>query len=126
MKKGEGNKRRKSPSREKYEQNNPTVSGRVPKETHDRLYANLAKHGMSLTDALKVLAGELEVKVIPIDEARRAGYEEAKNLYMVPFPCSACGEMIPITNPKTKEAVSRYMTEHGWAHAECHKRRRQL
>ena len=126
MKKGEGDKRRKSPSRIKYEQNNPTVSGRVPKRTRDKLYANLAKQGMTLPDALKVLAGELEIKAIPIDEARRAGYEEAKNLYMVTYPCSICGKTIAITNPKTKEAVSRYMNEHGWAHAECNKRKRQL
>jgi hypothetical protein len=126
MKKGEGDKRRKSPSREKYEKENPTVSARLAKETRDRLRAVLAKLGMSLSAALKVLAGDLEVKVRPTDEARQAGYEEAKNRYMVTFPCSLCGEMISITNPKTKEAVSRYMTEHGWAHAECHKRRRQL
>jgi len=126
MKKGDGNKRRKSPSRIKYEQNNLTVSGRVPKRTRDKLYANLAKQGMTLPDALKVLAGELEIKAIPIDEARRAGYEEAKNLYMVPFACDVCGEMMPVTGPKAKEVVSRFLTEHGWGHTECHKRRRQL
>ena len=126
MKKGEGDKRRKSPSREKYEEENPTVSARLPKETRVSLCGVLAKQGMSLADALRVLAGELEVKVIPIDEARRAGYEEAKNLYMVTYPCSVCGKTIAITNPKTKEAVSRYMNEHGWAHAECNKRKRQL
>lgn len=118
--------RRKSPSREKYEKENPTVSARLPKETRDRLCGVLAKLGMSLSAALKVLAGDLEVKIRPIDEARQAGYEEAKDRYMITFPCSVCGEMIPITNPKTKEAVSRYMTEHGWAHTECHKRKRQL
>ena len=125
MKKAESKKKRKSPSREKYEKENPTVSARVPKETRDRLLVNLAKLGMVLPDALKVLAGELELKVKPIDEARKEGYEEAKNLYMVTFPCDVCGKPIPIKNPKTKEAVSKYMTEHGWAHAECHEQRRR-
>ncbi len=124
MKKGTSNKK-KSPSRERYEKENPTVSGRIPKEMRRDLLLNLKKMGMTLSDALKVLAGELEVKVIPIDEARQAGYEEAKNLYMVIFPCNVCGEPIPITNPKTKEAVSKYMTDHGWGHAECHKQRQQ-
>ena len=124
MKKGMSNKK-KSPSRERYEKENPTVSGRIPKETRHNLLLNLKKIGMTLPDALKILAGELEVKVIPINEARQAGYEEAKNLYMVTFPCDVCGKPIPIKNPKTKEAVSKYMTEHGWAHAECHKRRRR-
>ena len=86
MKKGMSNKK-KSPSRERYEKENPTVSGRIPKETRHNLLLNLKKMGMTLPDALKVLAGELEVKVRPIDEARRQGYEEAKNHYMVTYPC---------------------------------------
>jgi len=57
MKRGKNNKK-KSTSREKYEKENPTVSAWVSKETRDRLLVNLAKLGMSLTDALKVLAGE--------------------------------------------------------------------
>ncbi len=116
--------KKKSPSRIKYEQNNPTVSARVPKETREKLLINLAKLGMTLSDALKVLAGELEVKVIPIDEARRQGYEEAKKLYMTTYPCIICGKPIPITDPKTKEAVSKYMVEHDWGHTKCHEQRR--
>jgi hypothetical protein len=118
--------KKKSPSRERYEKENPTVSGRMPKEKRDKFYAKLAKSGRSVSDALNSLADDLELKVRPIDEARQAGYKEAKDRYMVTFPCSVCGETIPITSSKTKEAVSRYMTEHGWAHAECQKRRRQL
>lgn len=106
MKKVESKKKRKSPSREKYEKENPTVSARVPKETRDRLLVNLAKLGMTLPDALKVLAGELEVKVMPIDEARGQGFEDAMKLYMVTYPCNMCGKTIHITSPKAKEAVS--------------------
>ena len=124
MKKGMSNKK-KSPSRERYEKENPTVSGRIPKETRHNLLLNLKKIGMTLPDALKVLAGELEVKVVPIDEARRAGYEEAKKLYMVTYPCYICGKPIPITSPKAKEVASRFMTEHGWGHAKCHERTRR-
>jgi len=124
MKKGKNNKK-KSPSREKYEKENPTVSGRMPKEKRDKFYANLAKSGRTVSDALNSLADDLELKVRPIDEAMKASYEEAKNLYMVTFPCDVCDEPILITNLKTKEAVSKYMTEHGWGHAECHKRKRR-
>ncbi len=117
MKKLEGKKKRMSPSREKYEKENPTVSARLPKETRDKLRGVLAKQGISLTDALKVLAGELEIKIGPIDEARKAGYEDAKNRYMVPYSCNGCGKPILITSPKAKEAAGKYMAEHGWAHA---------
>jgi deoxycytidylate deaminase len=112
--------KKKSPSREKYEQRNPTVSALVPEETRAKLRAALSKLGMTLADALKVLAGELEVKTIPIDEAKKLGYEEAKKLYMVTYPCNICAKPIVITGPKAKEAASRFMVEHGWGHNECH------
>ncbi len=124
MKKGMSNKK-KSPSRERYEKENPTVSGRMPKEKRDKFYANLAKSGGSVSDALNSLAGDLELKVRPIDEARKAVYEEAKNLYMVTYLCNVCGEPMPIISPKAKEAASTYMTEHGWGHIACHEQKRQ-
>lgn len=111
------------PSREKYEKENPTVSARVPKETREKLLVALSRLGMSLTDALKVLAGELEVKAIPIDQARKQGYEEARNLYMVTYPCDVCGKPVAITSPKTKEVVSKYMAKYGSGHAKCHEQR---
>lgn len=123
--KRERSKRSKPPSRKRYEEENPTVSARVPKETRDKLRLVLAKLGMSLPNALKVLAGELEVKAKPLEEARQAGYEEAKKLYMVTYACSICGKPIAITSPRSKEAAGSYMKEHGWGHAECHQRKRQ-
>ena len=108
-----------SPSRVNYEKNHPTVSARVPKETHDKLLANLAKLHMTLPDALKVLAGELEVKAMPVEEARKSGYEEAARRYMVVYPCFVCGKFIAITNPETKKVVGKFLTEHGWGHVKC-------
>ncbi len=124
MKKAESKKKRKSPSRERYEKENPTVSGRMLKEKRDKLCANLAKSGRTLSDALNSLADDLELKVKPIDEAMKASYEEAKNLYMVTYPCSVCGEPIAITSKKAKEAVMEFMIEHVWGHAKCHERKR--
>jgi hypothetical protein len=86
----------------------------------------LPRLGLSLADALKVLAGELEIKTIPIEEAKRLGREEAKNLYAVTYPCNICGEPISITTPEAKEAASRFMVEHGWGHNKCHEKRRRL
>jgi antitoxin component of RelBE/YafQ-DinJ toxin-antitoxin module len=111
--------KKKTPSRERYEKNNPTVSARVSRETRDKLLQSLAKLGMSLSDALKVQAGELEKKAIPIEEARKEGFEEAKKLYKVTYPCSVCGKPIDLTTPKAKEAASYYMHESGWHHAKC-------
>jgi len=126
MKKAESKKKRKSPSRERYEKENPTVSGRMPKEKRDKFYANLAKSGRSVSDALNSLADDLELKVRPIDEARGQGFEDAMKLYMVTYPCNICGKPIHITSPKAKEAVREFMIKQGWGHAACHKRRQQL
>lgn len=118
-------KKQKTPSRIKYEQNHPTISFRDSKELQDRLQAVKKAEGKSNADVLKAGVGLLEVKVRQEEEVRlegyKKGYEDAKNRFEVTFPCSVCGKMISITNPKAKEAVSRYMTEHGWGHAECHK-----
>jgi hypothetical protein len=117
------NNKKKSPSRERYEKENPTVSARIPKETRHKLLSNLKELGMTLPDALKVLAGELEIKAIPIQEARQAGYEEAKNRFVVMYPCNVCGKPIALTSPKAKEYVREYMAKAGWGHVECHRQR---
>lgn len=114
----------KAPSRIKYEQNHPTVSGRVPIEARDKLLVNLAKLGMTISDALMVLAGELEIRVIPIDEARKQGFEEARKLYMVTYCCYKCGKPLAITNPETKKIVSKFLTKHTWGHLKCIERAR--
>ena len=124
MKRGKNNKK-KSPSREKYENENPTVSARLPVEKRDKLLSVLRRLGLSLRNLLIGVADETGIKLKPVDEARKAGYEEAKNLYMVPYPCSECGEMMAITSKKAKEAVMEFMIEHGWGHAKCHERKRR-
>ena len=111
MKKGMSNKK-KSPSRERYEKENPTVSGRMKKKSRDKLLLNLAKLGLSVSNALEALAGELEIKVMPIDEARRQGYEEAKKVYAVTYQCFICGKPLVITSPETKGVVSKFLTTH--------------
>lgn len=112
-----------SPSRIKYDKNHPTVSARIPIETKARLLANLKILGMSLPDAFRVLAGDIEIKVKPIEEARKEGFEEAKNRYMVPYQCAVCGKILVVTSAAEKAAIAKYMLEHQWGDFECHERR---
>jgi len=120
-------KKKRTPSRIRYEQKHPTVSLRVTKELKDGLQAVKEAEGKSITDVLKVGLGLLEVKVAKGKEARRQGYEEgfekgyeeAKNLYMVTYPCKICRKTIEVMRVKEKEAIKRYMRQHGWAHAAC-------
>jgi len=124
-------KKKRTPSRIKYEQNHPTVSFRVSKEIYDRLEIVKEAEGKSITDVLRVGVGLLEVKVSKEKEAKKQGYEEgfsdgyeeAESLYKVTFPCSICGKTLTVTGKKEKEAVKRYMREHRWGHVECINRR---
>jgi len=86
--------------------------------------------GKSITDVLKVGVGILEVKVgkerdisqAGYDDGFEKGYEEAKTLYRVTYPCKVCRKTLVVTSAKEKEAIKRYMLQHGWVHANCVKR----
>ncbi len=118
-------KEKTPPSRIKYEKNHPTVSARLPKEKRERLLELLRSLGITLPQLLLHFIDEYEIRVKPVDEARQAGYEEAKKTYMVTYPCAVCGKPLVITSQQAKEAVGKYMTEHGWHHTECPKQKRQ-
>ncbi|MFC1968700.1 hypothetical protein ACFLVX_04880 [Chloroflexota bacterium] len=123
---------KKYPSRIKYEQANPTVSCRVPKEIFERLKAINEADDKSFADILKIGLGMLE----PVfDKAKDreeelysdgfdAGYSEAENQYKTTYRCSVCGKILKIRAAAEKLAAGQYMTEKGWGHGECHKKYR--
>jgi len=123
------NKRKKSknkpPSRQRYEIKNPTVSARMSIGNRDKLRLVLQKQGTTLAKVLIAFANEQELKLKPLEEARKNGYEEAKRLYMVTYPCDVCGKRIVITDFEAKEAVGHYMHNDGWGHAACHNKTQQ-
>lgn len=125
-----GKAKRKSPSREKYERNNPVVSHRVPKELHDRLQAAKEKEGLSYTDILKMGLGLLEPKIRAEkgvwDEAYErghiSGYTLAESVYKITYPCSICKKTIEVRAEETKRAIRRFLINERWGHAACHDR----
>jgi len=116
-------KKNRSPSRIKYENNHPTISARLPKDKQDKLLALLRSQGVTLPQLLLHFIGEYEIKIMPIEEARQKGYQEAKKIYMITYPCRKCGKPVAITSEQAKKAVSKYMTERGWGHKECYEKR---
>jgi hypothetical protein len=114
-------KRHESPSRIKYEKNHPTISARLSKDKHDKLLVLLRSLGVTLPQLLLHFIDEYEIKIMPIEEARQKGYQEAKKTYIVTYLCGKCGKPIAITSEQAKAATARYMTEHGWRHPECYK-----
>lgn len=119
----------KPPSRVKYEESHPTVSCRVSRETYDRLQEMKEKEGKSFADILKIGLGILALKAKKDEKAYsrgyRDGYREAEREFKVAYACSVCGKTITLNSEGEKEAASGYMEEHGWGHAECHRKRQQ-
>ena len=119
--------KRKAPSRAKYEQSHPTVSGRVTLEIHQRLQVVKKTEGKSIADIIMIGLGLLEVKVSQEKEAKQQGYEkghndgfkEARDYFMIRYKCSVCGEVIAVMDQDTKEAIKEYLLENGWGHADC-------
>jgi len=120
-------KKRKSPARDRYERNNPVVSFRVKRKDKDRSTASRKELGMSHGDVYNAGLGIIEVKIRSEKELKLQGYDEgyeqaakaAEELYMVTYPCSRCGKTIIVDGPEEKEAIKRYMAEHGWSHGDC-------
>jgi hypothetical protein len=116
-------KRKKTPSREKYEVKRPTFSFRIYEELKARIQEVKKVEGISNTNIVEAGVGLFEVKNRKEkevrDQAYEEGYEEAKNLYMVTYPCEICGKMIEVMSTKQREAIRRYMLKYGWGHADC-------
>jgi len=117
-------RKKKAPSRVRYEESHPTVSCRVSMEVYDRLEEVKYTEGLSFADILKIGLGITEPiakhNALVNSRYRKAGYAEAERLYKVTFPCPGCGQVITVTGNEAKEAAGRFMNEHGWAHKECH------
>lgn len=133
--------RHKPPSRVTYERTHPVVSFRVSANLYQRLQELLKKTGKSIGDFFREALGVQQADTSRVyqaaySEGHKEGYEEghedgyvegekagwnsAKEDFLVTFPCSICGEIIPVNTAKVRKAASQYMVEHGWGHKECH------
>jgi hypothetical protein len=120
-------KKKKMPSRIKYEQAHPVRSLRIPKVLDDKLREIQEKENVSLLDILKAGAGLFEVKIRAEEEIRKNAYQEghfkgftlAQSLYKVTFPCSVCGETMQVNTKEIKEAVREFLIANRWGHSDC-------
>ena len=120
-------KRRKPPSRIKYEREHPTISVRVDPDLRARLDIVRESLGKSIRQILREAVGlqEVETQMAREDgvlQGRSAGYEEgfdeAKRKYLVAYRCR-CGRPIEVTSENVKAAAGKYLEEHGWGHGDC-------
>lgn len=93
----------KTPSRERYEQENPVVSFRVSRETKGRLD--------DLVETLDTTKKDWFERVIheqaqDVDAAWEDGYQTAKDDYCVKIPCVICDEPIELTDENSKREIA--------------------
>lgn len=120
--------KRKPPSRIRYEENNPTVSGRVSREMYDELVRVKGADGKSFADILKIGLAKAKASVKKaeairkegFDKGYKMGYEDAKTVYMVTYSCPICKGTIEVKSEEEIAAIRTYMQEHGWRHAKCY------
>ena len=127
--------RKIAPSRQRYEENNPVISGRVPKEVHQKLLEIRQVTGQSWADLLRVALKLQAPVLIPRKPSEKEleeefesgftmGYDEgeadSKKLYLVTYRCSICNGPVDIAHAEGKKAAEQYMHEAGWGHAKCH------
>ena len=128
-------RKRISPSRQRYETNNPVISIRVPKELYQKLVEVRQTTRQSWTDLLRV-ALRLQAPVLTprkpsqkeLEEefercftmAYDEGEADAKREYLVTYRCSVCSGPIDIEHAQEKQAAAQYMHDAGWGHAKCH------
>ena len=121
---------KKSPSRVRYERNNPVISFRATKEMLERTEAVKKAEGKSNADIFEDGLGLNEVKIRSEkdirDEAYQKGYTEgyqaARKLYAVTFLCIICRKTIEVTTEEVKNIIRKRLRELRWGHAECHKK----
>lgn len=116
-------KKKISPSRKRYVEAHPTVSARLPLEIRQKLMTNLKTMTITLPDAFKILAGELEIKARPVEATWQKGYQQgfktAREKYQVIYSCTKCGTLLTVSTPEEKDAIKQFMKEAGWCHSDC-------
>lgn len=93
----------KSPSRERYEEQNPVVSFRISKEAKEQFDELVETLDTTKKDWFETVILE---QAQDLDNAWEAGYRAAKDEYCVEIPCVICGEPLELTQEETKDEVA--------------------
>jgi hypothetical protein len=112
------------PTNKRYDKRVPTTSFRIDPETVKKLFElREASKARTWAKLFRGLVGDYEIKLISIEEARKAGYvlgfRNARLQYAVSFPCADCRQIIFIEGPELISKVRKLIFKAGWGHSEC-------
>ena len=112
------------PSRTRYEEANPTVSIRMPRELRDELVALKQATGVSMAEILRI---GMEKSGPDLDAAfergLKDGYEIAEDNFNVTAYCSHCRQHLSVctgdNTAKEKGEVAKILYQAGWRCPSC-------
>jgi len=123
--------KKKYPSQEKYERENPSITFRVPIDVKEKIDQLVETTGKSISQIMRetLFYAEKEYSEIfeqghveGLDVGINAGINRGKRKWAIWCYCNVCGKKIYIEpNSDVHNAIIKYMKEQGWGHAECHK-----
>lgn len=116
-----------SPSKEKYNRENPVVSVRVSRDLLAEIETVRAK-GRSLGDVFRIGVGRQNAADRSLDSARKEGYEQgyaaARARYRVTYRCAKCGDLIEVIGEEAKSFAAAGFEQGRWGHTQCPESRR--
>lgn len=129
----------KSPSRKRYEKENPIINFRIDREIKEDLEEMLEDIETTKKDWIEARVDEdIEFYRDVIDQHGLSGYmaafnfghDKAEEKYNVEYPCDVCGEPLEVTKEEEKEKIfqilkeasdpEKEVSEWKWGHTECH------
>ncbi|KYK21509.1 hypothetical protein AYK25_03430 [Thermoplasmatales archaeon SM1-50] len=126
-------KRHKPPSRIRYQENNPTVSVRMPRAWKEEFNKYLKETHLTAGDFFRIAFRKQkknykkvrsEVHQNGLNEGFHNGYEKARKNYRIWYYCAFCKKEIDLLpNSNEHRDIIEYIKEKGWIHETCAKRR---
>jgi hypothetical protein len=127
----------RSPSRERYAKQHPSLTVHFDEDTYARVVALRERSGLTLNQLVRQALGSLETHVDEIREyGRHDGYATGwkagskdgadkmrvatRAAWQLTYPCSGCGQPVAIRvgDPDAERAI-KVLTDERWGHAKC-------
>ena len=117
-----------SPSRQKYEDENPVVSGRIPRGLYDELKKIGFSFGASFANILKIGLGKAKPDLeaawqMGAEFGYETWYYNAQQEFEVTYRCHRCRKRhLSIETEDERENAAKMMYQAGWYDSNCRRR----
>ncbi len=124
--------KKKYPSQEKYERENPSITFRLPIDMKEKIDQLVETTGKSISQLIRETLFYAGKEYSEIQEKSHSegfvigvnvGGKRGKRKWAIWCYCNVCGEITYIEpNSDAHKAIIEYMKEQKWGHLKCHKK----